>query len=408
MELLIKDARLVDQDVDIYGDLLIRDGKIAEIGDDLPFEGPVIDAHGMCLMPAFIDLHAHFRDPGFTWKEDILTGGLSALKGGYTFVNLMGNTSPVCSDMDTVEYVLDKAMELDLVQVHQCVSITRGFDGKDISHLDNLDERVKMITDDGKGVSSSFVMYKAMEKAWENGLILMSHAEDDQITPIDYRLSENLETVRNIYLALYTKARLHLTHVSTEEAIEEIRRGKLKGQNITCDVTPHHIALWDNPYRVNPPIRTRKDVEALINGIKDGTVDAIATDHAPHTKEDKIKGSPGLSGLETAFSVTHTVLIRDHGIDLKLLSRLMSGRPAEIMKIDKGRLMEGYDADLVLLDLDGKFIVDSSSFVSKGKNTPFEGHELQGEVLMTIKAGEIKYMNKSCEEVLGLDNRQTL
>ncbi len=407
MELLIKGARLVDQDLDLYGDLLIRDGKIAELGDDIFFEGPVVDARGMCLMPAFIDLHAHFRDPGFTWKEDILTGSLAALKGGYTFVNLMGNTSPVCSDMATVEYVLDKAKELDMVKVHQCVSITRGFDGKDISHLDSLDERVRMITDDGKGVASSYVMYKAMEKAWENDLILMSHAEDEQITPIDYRLSENLETVRNIYLALYTRARLHLTHVSTEEAIEEIRRAKLKGQNITCDVTPHHIALWDNPYRVNPPIRTRSDVDALIGGIKDGTVDAIATDHAPHTREDKLKGSPGLSGLETAFSVAHTVLVRDNNVDLKLLSRLMSGRPAEIMGLDKGKLIEGYDGDMVLIDLERRVVVDPSSFVSKGKNTPFEGHELQGDILMTIKSGDIKYMSKNCGEVLGLDNRQT-
>jgi dihydroorotase len=405
MELLIKRARLVDQDIDLHGDVLIRDGKIAELGDDISFDGAVIDARGMCLMPALVDMHAHFREPGYTWKEDLLTGGLAALKGGYSFVNLMGNTSPVCSDMETVEYVLNKADELDLVQVHQCVSITRGFDGNDISHLDNLDERVRMITDDGKGVSSSFVMYKAMEKAWENNLIIMSHAEDELITPIDYRLSENLETVRNIYLALHTRARLHLTHVSTEEAVDEIRRARLKGDNISCDVTPHHIALWDNPYRVNPPIRTKKDVDALIRGIEDGTVDAIATDHAPHTKEDKEKGSPGLSGLETAFSVCFTVLVRDNGLSLKLLSRLMSGRPAEIMGLDKGKLQEGYDGDLILVDLDRKLVVNTSSFVSKGKNTPFEGSELQGEILMTIRGGEIKYMSKHCGEVLGIDNR---
>lgn len=404
MELLIKRARLVDSELDMYGDILLRDGKIVEIGPSLDYSIKAIDAQGMCLMPAFIDLHAHFRDPGYTYKEDLMTGGLAALKGGYTFVNLMGNTSPVCSDMGTVEYVLDKASELDLVEIHQCVSITRGFDGKDISHLDNLDERVKMITDDGKGISSSAVMYRAMEKAWENGLTLMSHAEDESITPIDYRLSENLETVRNIYLALHTRARLHLTHVSTKEAIEEIRRGKLAGGRITCDVTPHHIALWDNPYRVNPPIRTKDDVEALMIGIEDGTVDSIATDHAPHSKEDKAKGSPGLSGLETAFSVAHTVLIENNKMDLKLLSKLMSGRPAEIMGLKKGRLREGYDGDLVLVDTKRKVIVDPSTFVSKGKNTPFEGMQFIGDVLLTIRNGEIKYMNKYCGEVLLFDN----
>ncbi|MDX9917416.1 MAG: dihydroorotase [Gudongella sp.] len=404
MEILIKGARLVDSEMDTIGDVLLRNGKIAEIGENLVCDCRTIDAKGSCVMPAFVDLHAHFRDPGYTWKEDFVTGSLAAMKGGFTFVNLMGNTSPICSDMEIVEYVLMRAEELELAEVHQCVSITKNFDGKDISHLDSLNGKVKMITDDGKGVESSLVMYKAMEKAKEKGLIVMSHAEDELITPIDYRLSENLETVRNIYLALHTGARLHLTHVSTKEAIEEIARGKAKGDNITCDVTPHHIALWDNPYRVNPPIRSKEDVDALIENIKSGVVDAIATDHAPHTMEDKEKGSPGLSGLETAFSVAYTTLVEERGLDIKLVSRLMSGRPAEIMGLNKGRLKAGYDADIVIANLDKEITVDPEEFVSKGKNTPFDGYKFKGDVLITIKDGDIKYLNRRNEEVLNIGN----
>jgi len=274
-------------------------------------------------MPAFIDLHVHFRDPGYTHKEDLMTGGLAGLKGGYTFVNLMGNTKPICSNMEVVDYVLNKAKELDLLDVHQCVSITTDFDGETLDHLDAIDNRVKIITDDGKGIKSNIVMYNAMNKAKDKGLIVMVHAEDGDLTPIDYRISENIITLRDIYLAGVTDSWLHLTHVSTKEAIDAIRTAKECGQKLlTCDVTPHHITLWDNSYRVNPPIREEEDAKALIQGIIDGTVDVIATDHAPHTKEDKENGSPGLVGLETAFSVSYTTLVKSGHIDLKKLSQL--------------------------------------------------------------------------------------
>src|SRR5665648_298330 len=344
--------------MDFIGDLYEKDGKIHEFGENLNYTCEYIDGENLVLMPAFIDLHAHFRDPGYTYKEDIRTGSLAALKGGYTFVNLMGNTDPIASNMDVVNFVLDKALNLDLIDVHQCVSITENFDGKTLDHLDKLDSRVKIISDDGKGINSNITMYNAMVKAKETGLTILTHAEDKDLTPIDYRISENIITIRDIYLSSVTDCKLHLTHVSTKEAIDAIRVAKQKGyKNLTCDVTPHHIALYDNGYRVNPPIRQEDDVKAIIEGIAEGTIDSIATDHAPHTEEDKEKGSPGLSGLETAFSVCYTSLVKEGHIDIKRLSGLLSGKSGRIMGIKKGKIEIGYDADLVLLDLDKQYRV---------------------------------------------------
>lgn len=391
MDLLIKGARIVDEEKDFIGDIYIENGKIKDFGEDLAYECKEIHGKNMVVMPAFIDLHVHFREPGFTEKEDLYSGGLAALKGGYTLVNTMANTNPIASSMEIVEYVLNKAKNHDLVDIHQTVSITENFDGETLSHLDKLDNRVKFISDDGKGVASNLVMYKAMLKAKEKGFTIMVHAEDEDFTPIDYRISENIETIRDIYLAKVTGSRLHISHVSTKEAIEEIRRGKKEGLNLTCEVTPHHISLWDNDYKVNPPIREKEDVEALIEGIVDGTVDAIGTDHAPHTREDKEKGSPGLSGIETAFPVAYTTLVEAGKIDLKKLSKIMSGNPGRIFGVKKGRIEKGYDGDLVLLDLEKEIVVNGESFISKGKNTPFNGMKFKGEVAMTIKNGEIKY-----------------
>ena len=397
MELLIKEIRMVDETQDILGDIYIKDGKIKSIGKNLNYNCKILNGNGLVLMPSFIDLHVHFRDPGFTHKEDLITGGLAALKGGYTFVNLMANTLPICSNQEVLDYVLNKVNSLDLIDVHQSVSITEDFDGKTLNHLESLDSRVKVITDDGKGIKSNITMYNAFIKAKEKGLIVMVHAEDEDLTPIDYRISENIISFRDIYLSTVTKSRLHLTHVSTKETINAIRMAKKSYEKlITCDVTPHHIALCDNSYRVNPPIREKEDMNAIIQGIVDGTVDVIATDHAPHTKEDKDKGSPGLVGLETAFSVAYTILVKGGYIDLKRLSQLLSGRGGEILSLNKGKIKIGYDADLVLVDLDKKVIVDSNTFLSKGKNTPFEGMEFLGEVQVTIKGGEIKYISKTC------------
>lgn len=391
MNLLIKNTRIVDEEKDFLGDIYIEKGRIKDFGEDLNYDCRTIEAKGLVTMPAFIDLHFHLRDPGFIYKEDIDSASRAALKGGYTLINAMGNTKPIASNMDVVEYVLDNAKRKDLIDIHQTVTITENFDGKTLSHLDKLDKRVKFISDDGYGVKSSLTMYKGMLKAKELGLIIMVHAEDEEMSPIDYRIAENLEIIRDIYLAEETGAHVHLSHVSTKEAIEAIRLGKERGLRLTSEVTPHHISLWDNDYRVNPPIRRKDDVDALIQGIIDGSVDAIGTDHAPHSKEDKEAGSPGLSGIETSFSVSYTSLVEAGKIDLKKLSQIMSANPARIFRVDKGRIEKGYDGDLVLVDLEKEILVDGEDFVSKGKNTPFNGMKFRGEVAMTIKDGDLKY-----------------
>lgn len=396
MNLLIKNANIIDAYENFNGDILIIDGKISEIGKEInKTEVETIDAKGLTLMPAFIDTHAHFREPGLTHKEDIESGSKAAAKGGYTGVCLMGNTNPICSTREVVEYVRNRAKEVGLVDIHQCVSITENFGGKSIEHLNAFedDRELVAITDDGVGVMDSSIMMKAMEKAKENNWIVMSHAEDKTFSKIDMRIAEDLMTIRDLYLAKVTKARLHMAHVSTIESITAIRRAKKEGANVTCEVTPHHIGLTteESNYRVNPPIREKDDVKAIIEGIKDGTVDCIGTDHAPHTQEDKEKGAPGMVGLETAFSICYTELVKKYGITINKLSELMSRNPANILGMNKGSITIGKDGDLVLVDLNKEVIIDKDKFVSKGKNTPFHGRKYFGEVVMTIKAGKVIY-----------------
>jgi dihydroorotase len=392
MELLIRNVRIVDWAQDFYGDVYILKGKINEIGKHLIKDCSVIDGKGKVLMPSFIDLHAHFREPGFTHKEDILSGSRAAARGGYTVVNLMANTNPVCSTMDTVHFVQEKAKEIGLVDVNQVVSITRNLDGKDIQHIDNLSGSIKFISDDGKGVEDNKVMMEAMVKAKRKGITVMSHAESPEMSKIDMRMAENMMTWRDISLSKFTGCRLHMAHVSTKEAIEYIREAKKEGVKVTCEVTPHHLALvGEEKYRVNPPIREIEDVNSLIKGIKEGFIDAIATDHAPHTEEDKKNGAPGISGIETSFSVCYTKLVKDCNMSLSKVSELMSKGPAEIMDLNKGRITIGFDGDLVLVDLEKEYVVNSEEFLSKGKNTPFNGMKVYGEVEMTIKGGKIVF-----------------
>ena len=346
MEILIKNARLIDPELDEILDIYIKDGLIDEIGENLVKDCKVVNGEGLLAMPSFIDLHAHFREPGWEYKENIETGSKAALRGGYTGVNAMANTNPIASKMETIDYVLNRSKELDLIDLHQTASLTYEFDGKTLDHIDRLDrEKVKFLSDDGMGVVSNKVVYDAMIKAKERDFTIMTHAEDMELTPIDYRISENIITFRDIYLSEVTGAKLHMSHVSTKEAIESIRQAKKKGVKVTCEVTPHHIALWNLDYRVNPPIREREDAISIIEGIKDGTVDAIATDHAPHTEDDKKKGAPGMSGIETSFSICYTKLVKDGHINLQKLVSIMSTNPAKIMGVNKGKLKPGYQGD---------------------------------------------------------------
>ena len=395
MNLLIKNVNLIDESNNFFGDIYIEKGVIKELGTELNKECETLDGKGLVLMPAFIDTHAHFRDPGFEYKEDIESGSKAAVRGGYTTVTLMPNTKPVCSSKEIFDYVVNKGKEVGLVDLYQTVSITKNLSGEEINHLREFEgnPNVKAITDDGKGVSDSKIMMEAMKIAKENNWIVMSHAESPEFSKVDMRLAENMMTWRDITLAKFVDCRLHMSHVSTKEAMKYIIEGKNDGVKVTCEITPHHLALNNkiSNYRVNPPIREEEDVNFLIKAIKMNYVDCIGTDHAPHSKEDKEKGAPGMIGIEQAFSICYTKLVKENHISLNKLSQLMSGNAAKLLNINKGKLQPGFLGDLVLIDLNKKRIFKEEDIVSRSKNTPFNGMEFYGDVVVTIKNGKIVY-----------------
>ena len=395
MNLLIKNVNLIDESNNFFGDIYIEKGVIKELVTELNKECETLDGKGLVLMPAFIDTHAHFRDPGFEYKEDIESGSKAAVRGGYTTVTLMPNTKPVCSSKKVLDYVVNKGKEVGLVDLYQTVSITKNLSGEEINHLREFEgnPNVKAITDDGKGVSDSKIMMEAMKIAKENNWIVMSHAESPEFSKVDMRLAENMMTWRDITLAKFVDCRLHMSHVSTKEAMKYIIEGKNDGVKVTCEITPHHLALNNkiSNYRVNPPIREEEDVNFLIKAIKMNYVDCIGTDHAPHSKEDKEKGAPGMIGIEQAFSICYTKLVKENHISLNKLSQLMSGNAAKLLNLNKGKLQPGFLGDLVLIDLNKKRIFKEEDIVSRSKNTPFNGMEFYGDVVVTIKNGKIVY-----------------
>ncbi|MBI6039598.1 dihydroorotase [Clostridium perfringens] len=398
MNLLIKNVNLIDESNNFFGDIYIENGLIKELGTELNKECETLDGKGLVLMPAFIDTHAHFRDPGFEYKEDIESGSEAAVRGGYTTVTLMPNTKPVCSSKEVLDYVVNKGKEVGLVDLYQTVSITKNLSGEEINHLKEFEgnPNVKAITDDGKGVSDSKIMMEAMKIAKENNWIVMSHAESPEFSKVDMRLAENMMTWRDITLAKFIDCRLHMSHVSTKEAMKYIIEGKNDGVKVTCEITPHHLALNNkiSNYRVNPPIREEEDVNFLIKAIKMNYVDCIGTDHAPHSKEDKEKGAPGMIGIEQAFSICYTKLVKENHISLNKLSQLMSGNAAKLLNINKGKLQPGFLGDLVLIDLNKKRVFKEEDIVSRSKNTPFNGMEFYGDVVVTIKNGKIVYKSE--------------
>ncbi len=398
MNLLIKNVNLIDESNNFFGDIYIENGLIKELGTSLNKECETLDGKGLVLMPSFIDTHAHFRDPGFEYKEDIESGSKAAVRGGYTTVTLMPNTKPVCSSKEVLDYVVNKGKEIGLVDLYQTVSITKNLSGEEINHLKEFEgnPNVKAITDDGKGVSDSKIMMEAMKIAKANNWIVMSHAESPEFSKVDMRLAENMMTWRDITLAKFVDSRLHMSHVSTKEAMKYIIEGKNDGVKVTCEITPHHLALNDkiSNYRVNPPIREEEDVNFLIKAIKMNYVDCIGTDHAPHSKEDKEKGAPGMIGIEQAFSICYTKLVKENHISLNKLSQLMSGNAAKLLNINKGKLQPGFLGDLVLIDLNKKRVFKEEDIVSRSKNTPFNGMEFYGDVVVTIKNGKIVYKSE--------------
>ena len=373
--------------------IYVKDGIIVdefEIDD----QTELIDCNNLALLPSFVDMHVHFRDPGFTYKEDLESGSKAALKGGFTSVLLMGNTKPTVSSVEVYEDIMKRAKDLDLIDINQVYTITKNFDGKTLDHLDNLPKSVKFISDDGHGVDDDLTMYKAILKAKELGVNMTLHEEVRGVSPIDYEIAEDAMTLRDCYYAYKLDCPVHFSHVSTRGSIKAIEYFKNLGAKITCEVTPHHLYLADKKreeVKVNPPIRTEIDRLTLIEMIKKGVVDCISTDHAPHSKEDKEKGSPGFLGLETSFSTVYEVLVKSGEISLNHLIKLMSTNPAKILGLNKGKLKIGYEADFTLIDLDEEYTYREDEILSKSKNSLMIGKTLAGRVKRVYKKGVLKY-----------------
>jgi dihydroorotase len=386
------------------GCVLVENGiitKVAETIDEPAFE--ILPAYGIfnpqlivrdftgedvALMPAFTDLHAHFRDPGFTWKEDLETGCQAAINGGYTAVNLMPNTNPVCNSVAQAREIEKRATEISEIIVNQSLSMTKDLQGSDIGYLKSLKENeILFITDDGKGVQDDEMMKQIFEICKEKNITVLSHAEDARYSATDMRKAENEMTTRDIRLFEHIGGHLHFCHVSTKEAMAMIVDAQERGLDVTCEVTPHHIFATDeeaNHYRVNPPLRKQDDIDALIKAMQNGNVFAIATDHAPHAAEEKEKGAPGRIGLELAFPLCYTKLVKGGFLTLSQLVKLMSTNPSAMMKLNKGKIAKGMNAEFVIAELNQEYKIDTTTMASKSKNTPFDGVGVFGKIVETV------------------------
>ncbi len=422
MILLIKGARVVDPgtNTDKVEDILIVDGIISERGENILTDADeVIDGCGLIAMPGLIDLHVHFRDPGFEYKEDVITGSMAAAAGGFTTVFAMPNTKPVTDNVEVVRDIIFRAVGAGYTNVSPVAAVTIGQEGKELTDLEALKEAgVVAISEDGKSVMDTLLYKQAMEKAAELELTVLAHCEDKSLVnggvinegdvsrannlPGISNAVEDIITARDIILAKETGAKLHLCHCSTEGAVKMIEEAKKAGIKVTGEVCPHHFTLStddmdanDANYKMNPPLRTAKDVKALKEGLKNDIMDVISTDHAPHSKEEKDKGmlgSPfGIVGLETSVALTITELVDKGYLTYMQMAEKMSYNPAKIVGIDRGTLMVGKTADVVLIDPDAEYVIDVNEFKSKGKNTPFDGYKVKGRVMYTILNGKVVY-----------------
>ncbi|MDO4862756.1 MAG: dihydroorotase [Ruminococcus sp.] len=416
--LLIKNIRAVDAKNDFTTDVLIQDGKIAEVASNIRLGAEnIIDGTDLVLMPSLFDMHVHLRDPGFTHKEDVLTGCSAALAGGVTGVLAMPNTDPPCDNPETIRYIIEKA-EGTGVDVYPVGCITGKMKGDGLCDYDALKEAGCIcISDDGRPVENAENMRKALELSNTNGLLVASHCEDLNIINKGIinkgetsaklgvkgmdRASEDYITAREMILASSVNARIHICHVSTEGSAAMIRFAKSRGVKVTCETAPHYFMLTDKllekrdaDYRMNPPLRTPEDVKAIIAAIKDGTIDCIITDHAPHTAKEKadFETAPnGVVGLETSLAATLTALYHMGEISLNKVVELMCVNPRRILGLEVPAIQVGKTADLVIADIGRKWTVEPDKLHSKSHNTVFKGMTLTGKPLVTISKGVIRY-----------------
>lgn len=418
MKLLIKNGHVIDvkTGLDCVADILIYEGIIQEIGNNIDEAGcEIIDAKGMYVLPGLVDAHCHLRDPGYEYKEDIESGTRSAAKGGYTSVACMPNTNPVLDNEAMIKYVINKAKADAIVNVYPIGAVSKGLKGEELSEIGELKfAGAVAISDDGRPVDNSSLMKKAMQYASMFDITIISHCEDldlvdEGLMNEGYQSSilglkgnpapaEEVMIARDLILAEYTKATIHIAHVSTELGVDLIRNAKRRGVRVTAETCPHYFTLTDKACegfntnaKVNPPLRTQKDVDAIIEGLKDGTIDIISTDHAPHHIDEKNVefkiASNGMVGFETAFPLAITYLVKPGHLTLKALISKMSFNPSKMLGLNKGSIEVGASADLMIFDMNEEYKVDISKLKSKSKNSPFDGFELYGQPQYTIVGG---------------------
>ena len=422
MKLLIKNGTVLNpgDKTEKICDVLVEAGKIAEISPNITAQADqTIDAKGCFVMPGCIDMHVHLRDPGLEYKETIETGGAAALRGGFTTILAMPNTKPVVDRPDVVDYVRHKAESVTKVHVLQVGAVTKGQAGQELADIHGMAAAgIPAISEDGKSVMNAQLYREGMKAAAEENLIVLAHCEDINmvnggVLNADAKAEElgmkgitnSVEDVivaRDILLAKETGAKLHLCHCSTKDSVRMVQLAKEEGLPVTAEVCPHHFSMSsdeivgdDANYKMNPPLRTKEDVEALKAGLAADIMDVIATDHAPHSEEEKsrsIQDAPfGIVGLETASALTYTNLVKPGVLTMMQMAEKMSYNPAKILGLKKGVIEVGACADLVVFDADCTWEIDPSEFFSKGKNTPFTGQTVSGKVLATIVDGEIAY-----------------
>jgi dihydroorotase len=419
--LLIRNGRVIDpaNGVDGPADVAIENGLIARVGPDLapPAGADVIDADGKVVCPGFIDLHVHLREPGYEYKETIATGTRAAAAGGFTAVCCMANTNPVNDTGSITEYILDRARREGVVRVYPIGAVTRGLAGEELAELAELaDAGCVAFSDDGRCVMNAGLYRRAMEYTLPFGTPLVSHAEDHTLSkgaamnegvvstelgiPGAPAAAEEIMVARDIVLAELTGAHVHIAHLSTAGAVRLVRDAKARGVKVTAEVTPHHLVLTEEALRtfdanakMNPPLRTKRDVEALIDALADGTIDCIATDHAPHALSEKEgeldRAAFGVVGLETAVAVLLDRLVATGLLPLPTLIARLARDPARVLNLPGGSLTAGAPADVTILDLTRERTVDPATFRSKSRNTPFAGWRLRGGPWMTIVGGKV-------------------
>ena len=423
MKILIKNGRIIDPDskMDQVADLLIENDKIAAVGEKMNEEADrIVDAEGCYVMPGLIDLHVHLRDPGLTHKEDIITGARAAARGGVTTVVAMPNTKPVMDDPSRVAYVNNKAKDYAKVNVLQVGAITKGMKGEELSDIEGMVKAgIPAISEDGKSVMNAQLYKEAMQIAHKLNIPVLAHCEDINMVnggcmnedensrkfglPGISNAVEDTIVARDIVISRDTGCHLHLCHCSSEASMVLLKLAKERGIPVTGEVCTHNFKLTSDDmvegytnYKMNPPLRTKKDVEALKQGLKDDVFDVISTDHAPHSKEEKSqsmqKAPFGIVGLETSVPLTITELVDKGWITPMQMAEKMSYNPAKILHLeDKGSLQPGKTADVVIIDPKEEYTIDVNDFVSKGKNTPFNGRKVKGKVKMTIFSGTIVF-----------------